>query len=147
MGRLVGIARRDKKRAAMQILDHAEISIAGGVANDFRGKSGERQVTVISARAWREACEELGRDLPWTVRRANLLVDNIDLPAAAGGLLAIGSVRLKINLETRPCSRMDEQCEGLKAALEPDWRGGLCCSVLQGGTVSIGDPVRSQNGS
>ena len=54
MGRLVGIARRDKKRAEMEILDDAEISEQTGVANDFRGKPGKRQVTVISTTVtWR----------------------------------------------------------------------------------------------
>ena len=55
MGRLTGIARRDRSRAPMQTLDRAEISTATGVAQDFRGKPGRRQVTVISAEAWRQA--------------------------------------------------------------------------------------------
>jgi MOSC domain-containing protein YiiM len=36
---------------------------------------------------------------------------------------------------------MEEQCAGLKAALQPDWRGGVCCRVLRGGAVAIGDSV------
>ena len=44
-------------------------------------------------------------------------------------------------MEVDPCFRMDEQVEGLKAALTPDWRGGVGCTVLQNGSVSIGDPV------
>ena len=51
MGRLEGIARRDRKRAPMQTLDRAHISTETGVAKDFRGKPGDRQVTVISASA------------------------------------------------------------------------------------------------
>ena len=52
MGRLVGIARREAKRADMEILEDAEISEQTGVANDFRGKPGKRQVTLVSASAW-----------------------------------------------------------------------------------------------
>lgn len=141
MGRLVGIARRDRKRAPMETLEQADISAETGVARDFRGKPGKRTVTVISARAWREVCSELGRDIPWTTRRANLLVDEIDLPRSTGQVIEIGAVRLEVMMEVDPCSRMDEQVEGLRQALTPDWRGGVGCSVLEGGSVAIGDPV------
>ena len=141
MGRLVGIARRDNKRAEMQTLQQAEITLVSGVARDFRGRPGDRQVTVISADVWRQVCTELGRTIPWTTRRANLLVEGIELPRSIGGEIRIGSVRLQVTGETDPCSRMEEQCQGLKAALQPDWRGGVCCRVLQEGPVTIGDAV------
>ena len=141
MGRLVGIARREKKRAPMEMLEQAEVSDLTGVAKDFRGKPGKRTVTVISARAWRDVCAELGQDIPWTTRRANLLVDDIDLPRSIGQSIEVGDVRLEVTMEVDPCFRMDEQVEGLKAALQPDWRGGVGCIVLQNGSVSIGDPV------
>jgi MOSC domain-containing protein YiiM len=144
MGKLAGIARREEKRAPMQTLQRAEISTETGVARDFRGKPGARQVTVISARAWRDACNELQQDIPWTTRRANLLVDDFDLPRTIGAVLAVGPVRLRITGEVDPCSRMEEQCPGLRAALQPDWRGGVSCTVLQGGTVTIGDAVTAE---
>ncbi len=141
MGRLAGIARRDEKRAPMETLEHAEVSDQTGVAQDSRGKPGERTVTVISARAWREICAELGQDIPWTTRRANLLVDDIDLPKSPGPVIEVGEVRLKVTVEVNPCSRMDEQIAGLTVALKPDWRGGVGCTVLQGGSIAVGDPV------
>jgi MOSC domain-containing protein YiiM len=141
MGRLVGIARRDEKRAPMETLEQADVSDQTGVARDSRGKAGERTVTVISARAWREVCTELGQEIPWTTRRANLLVDDIDLPRSDGPVIEVGKVRLKVMTEVNPCSRMDEQVAGLTAALTPEWRGGVGCTVLQGGSISIGDPV------
>lgn len=141
MGRLAGIARRDEKRAPMQTLQQADVSVQTGVAQDSRGKPGERTVTVISASAWREVCAELGQDIPWTTRRANLLVDDIDLPRSAGSVIEVGEVRLQVMVEVNPCSRMDEQVAGLTAALTPAWRGGVGCTVLQGGSIAIGDPV------
>jgi MOSC domain-containing protein YiiM len=141
MGRLAGIARREAKRAPMDTLEQAEVSDQTGVAKDFRGKPGKRTVTVISVRAWREVCAELGQDIPWTTRRANLLVDDVDLPRSIGQFIEVGEVRLEVTMEVDPCHRMDEQVEGLKAALTPDWRGGVGCTVLQNGSVSIGDPV------
>lgn len=141
MGRLTGIARRDAKRAPMETLERAEISKATGVANDWRGKPGRRQVTVISAASWADACRELGAELPWITRRANLLVEGIDLPHSTGAIIEMGAVQLLVTGEVDPCSRMDEQHLGLREALKPDWRGGVSCTVLEGGFVSIGDDV------
>ena len=142
MGRLAAIARRDKSRSPMQLIEIAEISESIGVADDFRGKSRSRKVTLLSARVWAEVCKELGKDLPWTTRRSNLLVDDIDLPQRVGDVIEVGAVRLIVNEEINPCSRMDEQSPGLTNALKPDWRGGVGCSVLEAGTVRIGDEVR-----
>jgi len=144
MGRLTGIARRDRKRAPMQLLERADISTETGVALDFRGKPGPRQVTVISARAWKNACSELQEEIPWTTRRANLLVDDFELPRSIGAILKIGPVRLRITGEVDPCSRMEEQCPGLRQALQPDWRGGVSCAVLEGGAVALGDEVAAE---
>lgn len=141
MGRLRGIARRDAKRAEMQTLDAAEISMGAGVAGDFRGRPGNRQVTVLSSRAWQAVCRDLGKEIPWTTRRANLLVDDMDLPQQVGDTISIGDVRLQVTMEVDPCFRMDEQVAGLKDALTPEWRGGVGCKVLAGGTVKIGDEV------
>ena len=141
MGRLAGIARREKKRAAMETLESAMISVETGVANDSRGKPGKRQVTLLSAAAWQAACSDIGADAPWTTRRSNLLIEGLDLPREAGRVIAIGDVRLRTTVEVDPCSRMDEQVPGLTAALQPDWRGGVGCEVLAGGTVSVGDEV------
>jgi hypothetical protein len=49
MGRLIGIARREEKRAPMETLEQAEVSDQTGVARDSRGKPGDRTVTIISA--------------------------------------------------------------------------------------------------
>jgi MOSC domain-containing protein YiiM len=141
MGRLTGIARREKKRAPMETLERADVSTETGVARDFRGRPGQRQVTVVSAGAWRAACRDLGQEVPWTARRANLLVEGIELPETTGGILRIGPVKLLINDEVDPCSRMDEQYAGLTRALQPDWRGGVACTVLEGGPVALGDSV------
>ena len=75
------------------------------------------------------------------VRRANLLVEDVQLPRRTGDVIEVGGVRLLITMEVDPCSRMEEQYDGLKAALTPDWRGGVACTVLQGGSVRLGDDV------
>lgn len=141
-GRLIAIARREGKRAPMQLLERARVTGDAGVQGDFRGRPGRRQVTVLTAEAWAAACAELGRELPWTERRANLLIEGLGLTGTTGGRLVIGTLVLEITGELDPCSRMDEASDGLCAALTPDWRGGVTCRVLADGEIGIGEGVR-----
>ena len=143
MGKLLGIAYRDASRRPMREMSTAYISRAGGVEGDFRGKKGRRQVTVLCLEKWRDACAELGVELPWTTRRANLLVSGLAIgPEHAGRSLQVGQALLRITIETDPCPRMDEQYQGLQRALVPDWRGGACCEVIGDGEIDVGDGVR-----
>ena len=87
-------------------------------------------MTVLSVEKWQAACGDLGVELPWTTRRANLLVSGLSIgPECVGRILQVGDAQLRITIETDPCPRMDEQYPGLKRALVPDWRGGACCEV------------------
>lgn len=140
-GKLLGIALRAHSRAPMREVEIAEITEEYGVANDSRGKPGGRQVTVLAAEDWLAACEVLGKKLPWTCRRANLLVQGIKLKDSSGSTIILGDVMLEVTGETDPCSRMDQTEPGLRAALAPDWRGGVCCRVIRGGSICKGTPV------
>lgn len=122
--------------------DHSSVTTEAGVSGDFRGVPGRRQVTVLSQEDWADACRDLDRDLPWTTRRANLLVSEFRFdPASVGQVLSVGRLRLEITGETDPCERMTEQCPGLREALTPKWRGGVCCRVLSGAEIRVNDPV------
>ena len=79
--------------------------------------------------------------LPWTTRRANLLVAGVRLPRASGGILQIGSVRLEVTAQTYPCARMEDARPGLLKALAREWRGGVTCRVVEGGRDCHRDPV------
>ena len=79
--------------------------------------------------------------LPWIVRRANLLVEGVPTPHE-GGHLVIGDLTLEVTEETRPCQVMEAAHSGLRAALKPAWRGGVCCRVVRSGRIRIGDEVR-----
>ena len=144
-GKLIGIAWRDATRAPMTEVDRIEISADAGLTDDFRGKPGPRQVTVLSVEDWGRACEEVGEELPWTTRRANLLVEGVSLSESVDSLLRIGGVTLQVSFETEPCRRMDEAAAGLCQALTPDWRGGVCCRVIEGGEVCCGDSVEMES--
>lgn len=125
----------------MKEMDSALVSKQGGLHGDFRGKPGARQVTVLAREDWTSACEVLSKDLPWTLRRANLLVEGLRLTETTGSLIRIGTLILQITGETDPCGRMDEAEPGLREALLPDWRGGVCCRVIEEGEISRGAVV------
>ena len=77
--------------------------------------------------------------MKWTLRRANLLIKELRLPRVSGAVLRIGAVRLEVTAQTYPCRRMTDVHPGLMKALAKDWRGGVSCRVITGGTVRIGD--------
>ncbi|MBK6769613.1 MAG: MOSC domain-containing protein [Ardenticatenales bacterium] len=131
------------KRAAGGTMDPATTAdaIAGvGLAGNA-DQGGRRQVTIISRAAWDATTADLGAPVDPSARRANLLVRGIDLAHSNGRVLAIGNVRVRIHGETRPCALMDQMHNGLRQALDPDWRAGAYGEVLDSGTLSVGDPV------
>lgn len=142
-GHLIGIARRAARLEPMQEVQSGQVTVAAGLEGDHKGaKFPNRQVTVLAIEAWRDAARAAGEpDLTWTARRANMLVEGAHLPRAAGGVLRIGQVLLEVTSQTVPCRRMDDALTGLRKALHPDWRGGITCRVLEGGLVTLGDPV------
>jgi MOSC domain-containing protein YiiM len=150
MGVLAGIARHGFPKAPVETIDRINVTLAGGLAGDWRGamkgKPYKRQVTLIERGDWAAALAEVGRVLPWEERRSNLLVDGLDLPQRPGVRLRIGEdVVLEITRETDPCERMEALVPGLKAALLPDWRGGVCAMVVSEGTIAIGDRIRIED--
>lgn len=147
MARLAGIARHQFPKAPMETIARARVTLAGGIAGDFRGamkgKPYKRQVSLMEAGDWALAMAEVGHNIGWEQRRANLLVEGLDLPQRAGVRLRIGAdVVLESTVETEPCRRMDLLAEGLFAALKRDWRGGICTMVTAPGEIALGDEIR-----
>lgn len=140
MGRLIGIARAKEKLAPLEEIQAAPVTIAAGIEGDARGRNTDRQVTILFREGWEAACAEVGTKLPWVSRRANLYVEGMACPRE-GQRLQIGEVVLEVTKETKPCQLMEKTHAGLKAALTPDWRGGVCCNVINGGTLRVGNGV------
>lgn len=123
----------------MEELGQVGVSALAGIDGDFRGHPGRRQVTILFAEDWRAAVAGLDPAAPWTIRRANLLVSGVVNPRAPGRILAVGPILFLVTGETTPCVRMEEQCAGLRAALSPDWRGGVTAQVMSDGEIAVGD--------
>lgn len=137
-GRIEAIWIKRAKRGPMDAVESAEMLAGRGIVGNAN-QGGRRQVTVIDASAWDRAVSELGEEVPPSARRANVMVSGLDLENSRGRVMRLGSCRIRVFGETRPCEVMDEACEGLRSALSTHWRGGAYGEVIEGGPFKIGD--------
>ena len=140
MGRLERIWVKRAHRGPMDPADAADLRRGAGIVGNAN-QGGSRQVTIIAAADWDRVIEALGTAVDPRERRANLLVSGIALARTRDRVLQVGGCRLRVRGETRPCERMDDAEPGLRAALDPEWRGGVFAEVLDNGRVLVGDPV------
>lgn len=116
----------------------------GLVGNANQG--GRRQITLLEAERWAEHLTAIGQTDDAAMgparRRANVLVRGFPLVNSRGRVLRIGTVRLQIAGETKPCHQMDEVYPGLQAVMRPAWGGGAFALILDDGEIAIGDAIR-----
>lgn len=139
-GTLEAIWVKRARKGVMDPADSARLVEDHGVEGNPRHGS-RRQVTVIAREAWDAMMRELDADLDPSTRRANLLVNGVDLRDTRGRVLRVGECAIEIGGETRPCERMEEALPGLRAAMSPEWRGGVFGKVVVPGVVRVGDAV------
>lgn len=140
MSQLLNIWVKRVKRGPMDPLNRATVVAGRGIVGNVE-QGGRRQVTVVSQAVLDRVTAALPAAPDPAMRRANLLVSDVDLVNARDRILRIGAVRIRILGETRPCERMEEAQAGLQSALEAPWGGGAFGEVLDDGEISVGDPV------
>ena len=141
MGRVEQIWLKRFHRGPMDAVTQATLRANQGLVNSA-DQGSHRQVTLIARNRWDRVIESLETDVDPSLRRANILVDGVDLENSRGRILRVGSCRLRIRGETRPCERMDEALPGLRAALSPHWGGGAYAEILDDGEISVGEEVQ-----
>jgi MOSC domain-containing protein YiiM len=140
VGPIRGIWIKRSHGGVMDTVDRAELVAGRGLKGDAT-QGGRRQVTLLSLERWRERTAALPGPPNPAIRRANLLLEGVDLEQSRGRILRIGDARVRIFGETRPCRQMDEACPGLQAALDPAWAGGAFGEVVGSGAIDVGGPV------
>ena len=126
-------------REPMRAVDTANLVAGFGI-------EGDRHATSEGIRTARQAllmdAETLnGFGLAHGETRENITTSGIELGSLPSGRrLALGDkVVLEITGHCAPCARMDEIRPGLKDELEG--RRGMLTSVVQGGTIKVGDAI------
>lgn len=140
MAALLGIWVKRAHRGPMDATTSGLLVTGRGLRGDAT-QGGRRQVTIMALDRWSALTAHLPGPPDPAIRRANLLVDGVDLTNSRGRVLRIGDARVRIYGETRPCRQMDEACPGLQAALDPAWGGGAFGEVVTGGEIHLGAPV------
>jgi MOSC domain-containing protein YiiM len=139
-GRLEAIYVKREKRGPMDAVRVARLVQGRGLEGNAN-QGGRRQVTILEREVWEALMASLGGNLSPARRRANLLVSGVRLEATGGRVLRVGGHRIRILGETRPCERMDQALQGLRAAMTGNWRGGAYGEVLDDGEIQVGDSV------
>jgi MOSC domain-containing protein YiiM len=121
--------------------------VAGRGLRGSADQGGRRQVTLMDVERWRQLMDQFGAHLDTSARRANLIIEGLDLFESRGRTLRIGAARVLVHGETRPCERMDEALTGLQNAMRERWGGGAFAEVVDGGEIAVGDDVTWDRGS
>ena len=140
MSHLTQIWIKRMHRGPMDPASSAKVVSGRGIVGNVN-QGGKRQVTIVSSKNWEHVTVPLGATPDPRLRRANLLVSDIDFTDAHGKVLTIGRVRIRIYGETRPCEQMEAAVPGLQAAMSVPWGGGAFGEILDDGEIAIGDAV------
>ena len=141
VGRVSSIALKTAVGGPMQEVPEAAAEVDRGLIGSVRPNL-RRGITFIAAGDWRAATREIGVEIPWHTRRANVLIDAERLGHLIGKTVQVGGVVVEIIAETRPCELMDRLQPGLMNALKPDCRAGVYGRVVAAGSFRIGDELR-----
>ncbi len=123
-------------------VDRVEAVAGHGLAGDryyhgrgtFSGPGRGYELTLVEA----EVLDSL--DLPWEQARRNIVTRGIALNALVGHRFKIGAVECIGRRLAEPCAHLEKLARpGLLRPLVH--RGGLRADILEGGTISVGDPV------
>ena len=140
MSRLEQIWIKRMHRGPMDAAPRAQVKAGRGIVGNAN-QGGKRQVTIVSNKHWSDVTAPLGSTPDPRLRRANLLVSDIDFSDARGKILKIGAVRVRIYGETRPCEQMEEAVAGLQELMRVPWGGGAFGEILDDGEIAVGDSV------
>jgi MOSC domain-containing protein YiiM len=140
MSRLEQIWIKRMHRGPMDAAERARMVAGKGIVGNAN-QGGKRQVTIVSNKHWIEVTAPLGDVPDPRLRRANLLVSDVDFVGSHGKILKIGPVRIRIYGETRPCEQMEMAAPGLQAAMKVPFGGGAFGEVLDDGEIAVGDAV------
>lgn len=141
MPEVVSIHRVPEKHGSAEPLPAAPFLAGLGMDGDWRTRPGSlRQITIIEEEAVLAVSKEIGKAIPLGATRRQVMVRGIRLSPTIGYRLRLGPLLLKVEAPCHPCDRMEINVgPGAKVAMKIDC--GVCCTIIEGGELKIGDPV------
>lgn len=144
-GTLEWIGVRPARRQPMRELASVAAIAGAGLDGDHRTEKtagSGRQVTLISREFIDQIAHFLGAsEVEPAALRRNLVVSGINLNALRHQRFRIGDALFEAGALCHPCSRM-EQALGKGGVAAMLGHGGLCCRILEGGTIAVGDSLQ-----
>ncbi len=144
IGYVEWIGIREVKRGEVIQKSCVELSPDQGILGDhYAGRSGNRQVTLISGEHLDAIASMLGQEIlsPALLRR-NLVIRGINLLALKGLSFSLGEAQLEMTGLCHPCSRMEENL-GAGGYNAVRGHGGITARVIQGGKVCLDDRLQA----
>ena len=144
VGTLQWIGLRPARREAMRVVSSVEVNTQNGLTGDRFSSDGKRMITLIQEEHLLAIGSFLGNagSVDPLLTRRNLVVRGINLLALKEKPFRIGKeVILEYTGPCHPCTRMEEYFGpgGLNAMRG---QGGICATVIAGGTIYVGDEVK-----
>lgn len=143
VGEVTWIGLSPGRREPITVVDSAVVKVDTGLDGDRHARHGygTRQVTLIQHEhiASIASMAGLGAVSPEELRR-NLVVRGVNLMALKGRRFYVGEVLLEYTGSCDPCSRMEEAF-GPGGFNAMRGLGGITASVIEPGTVRVGDSV------
>jgi MOSC domain-containing protein YiiM len=137
-GSVVALHLSHASRAPLTPVARAEALENRGLDGDRHARPGNRRSILLMEQ---EVLDQHG--LAAGDVREQVTMQGLDLVGLApGSRLRIGGALLEVGMPCDPCQRMDELRPGLRAQFQG--RRGRFVQVVEGGTVSVGDPVQIQ---
>jgi MOSC domain-containing protein YiiM len=135
-GRVLDLALRDERKAPMYRVSAFDLS-----QSPYGFRTAKRAVTLIQAEHHGTIQAVLGSEFAWELMRRNVLVKGINLLSLLHRDFRIGEVVLHGTRLCDPCARMETLLgPGGYAAMVG--LGGLCASIVETGTIRVGDELR-----
>lgn len=148
VGRLTWIGLRTVRRGEVRSVGEAAAVAGLGLEGDHRAANrpvdpkAKRQVTLIQREHLAVVASIAGTDVRPEDLRRNLVVEGVNLASLSRRRFTIGEVELEATGPCHPCSRMEETIGpgGFQAVRG---HGGITARILRGGTLRVGDQVRT----
>lgn len=99
-----------------------------------------RHISIVSTEELEEASADFGAAIPAGSTRRQVTITGSRLPREEGVIIRLGDVVVSVNGDCAPCDTMEASIgPGAREALVQ--LAGVTGSIIEGGTIRVGDPV------